>query len=99
MKRTINAVKARQTLGELLDAVYHRDDRIIIERDGKPMAALVPMFVIEREDRAKGELKRIFEEAWARNKEIDAAEAERIVAEAVAEVRGNRPPGSLPDAV
>jgi prevent-host-death family protein len=45
--KTINALKARQNLGTLLEEVYYRDDQFIIERAGKPMAAVVPVWQLE----------------------------------------------------
>lgn len=43
MLKTVNAVKARQNLGQLMNEVYLKNDQYIIERDGKPMVALVPL--------------------------------------------------------
>lgn len=36
-----NAVKFRQNLGEMLNQVQYRHDSIVINKDGKPVAALV----------------------------------------------------------
>ena len=45
--KTINALKARQNFGEMLEQVYYRGDQFIIERAGKPMAAVVPLWQLE----------------------------------------------------
>jgi prevent-host-death family protein len=45
--RIINAGKARVNLGQMLDEVYYKGDQIIIERAGRPMAALVPISQLE----------------------------------------------------
>jgi prevent-host-death family protein len=45
--KTINAMKARQQLGTILEEVYYRGEHIIIERAGKAMAALVPVSLLE----------------------------------------------------
>jgi prevent-host-death family protein len=37
----VNAVTFRQNLGEMLNQVKHRNDSIVIHKDGKPVAALV----------------------------------------------------------
>jgi prevent-host-death family protein len=37
----VNAVNFRQNLGEMLNQVQYRNDSIIINKDGKPVAALV----------------------------------------------------------
>jgi prevent-host-death family protein len=45
--KKINAMQVRQRLGELLNEVYYRGDSFIIERDGKPLAALIPLSDLE----------------------------------------------------
>ena len=37
----VNAVSFRQNLGEMLNQVQYRNDSIVINKDGKPVAALV----------------------------------------------------------
>ena len=37
----ISAVSFRQNLGEMLNQVQYRNDSIVINKDGKPVAALV----------------------------------------------------------
>lgn len=37
----VNAVSFRQNLGEMLNQVQYRRDTIVINKDGKPVAALV----------------------------------------------------------
>lgn len=37
----VNAVNFRQNLGEMLSQVQYRGDSIVINKDGKPVAALV----------------------------------------------------------
>ncbi|GAB1719944.1 MAG: antitoxin [Nitrosospira sp.] len=37
----VNAVNFRQNLGEMLNQVQYRNDSIIINKDGKPVAVLV----------------------------------------------------------
>jgi len=37
----VSAVNFRQNLGEMLNQVHYRNDSIVINKDGKPMAALV----------------------------------------------------------
>ena len=41
--KTINAGKARVNLGQLLNEVYYKGDQFIIERDGRPMAVVIPL--------------------------------------------------------
>ena len=37
----VSAVNFRQNLGEMLNQVQYRNDNIVINKDGKPVAALV----------------------------------------------------------
>jgi prevent-host-death family protein len=41
MVKEVNAVAFRQNLGEMLNQVQYRKDSIVINKDGKPVAALV----------------------------------------------------------
>jgi len=45
--KTINAGKARVNLGQMLDEVFYKGDQFIIERDGRPMAAVIPLSQLE----------------------------------------------------
>jgi prevent-host-death family protein len=40
-------MQARQNFGQLIEEVYYRGDQFIIERAGKPMAAVVPIWQLE----------------------------------------------------
>ncbi|MGH9598462.1 MAG: type II toxin-antitoxin system prevent-host-death family antitoxin [Terracidiphilus sp.] len=41
MVNEVSAVNFRQNLGEMLSQVQYRNDSIVINKDGKPVAALV----------------------------------------------------------
>lgn len=41
MIKEVTAVNFRQNLGEMLNHVQYRNDSILIQKDGKPVAALV----------------------------------------------------------
>jgi prevent-host-death family protein len=41
MVTEVNAVNFRQNLGEMLNQVQYRNDSIVVNKDGKPVAALV----------------------------------------------------------
>ena len=44
----ISAVNFRQNLGEMLSQVQYRHDSVVINKDGKPVAALVDARLFER---------------------------------------------------
>ena len=88
MLKKISAMKARQNLGQLLNEVSIRGDSYIIERAGKPLAALVDMerFQQLQEDQsfALQALKKVWEKmAGADPQEIQEAieSAEKIAKE------------------
>ena len=47
MVKKVTALKARKNLGQLLEEVYYRGNQYVIERAGKPMAAIVPLWHLE----------------------------------------------------
>ena len=49
-----SAVSFRQNLGEMLNQVQYRHDSVIINKDGKPVAALVDARLFERIRRMQG---------------------------------------------
>lgn len=48
MQRTVSTIEVRERLGDLLDRVALRYDEFVIERRGKPLAALVPLGTLEK---------------------------------------------------
>jgi len=55
--KTISALKARQKLGTLLEEVFYQDAQYIIERAGRPMAAVVPVWQLEEWQKNQGRAK------------------------------------------
>ena len=49
-----SAVTFRQNLGEMLNLVQYRHDSVVINKDGKPVAALVDARLFERIRRMQG---------------------------------------------
>ena len=49
-----SAVAFRQNLGEILNLVQYRHDSVVINKDGKPVAALVDARLFERIRRMQG---------------------------------------------
>jgi prevent-host-death family protein len=49
-----SAVNFRQNLGEMLNRVQYRHDSVVINKDGKPVAALVDARLFERIRRMQG---------------------------------------------
>jgi prevent-host-death family protein len=70
MERTINAVKARQNLGTLLTAVFLRNDQFIIERNGKPVAAVIPVWQFEQWNQKREAFFKMITKARRRNRKV-----------------------------
>jgi len=87
MIKTLTAIKARQNLGEVLEEVYYNGDQYIIERAGKPMAALVPLWQIQVREKHKAQLFGMLDKVWKSAPPVKPAIVEREVAEAVRAVR------------
>jgi len=52
MTEKISTLEIRQKLGDILNRVALRHDQFIIERKGKPLAAVVPVAQLEQMQRA-----------------------------------------------
>jgi prevent-host-death family protein len=46
--KSVGVAEAKAKLCELIDRVAHKGERIVLQRRGKPVAALVPMQDLER---------------------------------------------------
>jgi prevent-host-death family protein len=87
MEKTINAVAMRQKLGQILDETYYRGDAFIIERAGRPMAAVVPVAQYEQWRQRRDEFFALIDEAQERTAKLPPEELEAAIAEAVAAVK------------
>ena len=79
-----SAVSFRQNLGEMLNQVQYRHDSVVINKDGKPVAALVDARLFERirrmQDRFDALCRRI-ESGFAQVPQVDGlAEIETAIA-------------------
>ncbi len=87
MTKTVSALKARQNLGQILEEVYYRGDQYIIERAGKQMAAVVPLWQVEERRKVREEAFGMIREIGAKNRKVKSETIEREVAEAIRAVR------------
>ncbi len=89
MVKKVNALKARQNLGQLLEEVYYKGDQYIIQRAGNPMAAVVPLWQLEAFQGRRQRLFRMVGEVQQRTKNLQPEAIEREVEAAVRAVRKN----------
>lgn len=87
MVKKVNALKARQSLGRLLEEVYYKGDQYVIERAGRPMAAVVPVWQVEERKKRRDRFFRMVGEVWQKNKNVKPEAIEREVEAAIQAVR------------
>ncbi len=74
---------------ELLGRVKFGGETFIVERSGKPMAALVPVQLYERWLKEREEALTVFDRIWSQQPDSDPAEIEADIAEAIEAVRAD----------
>jgi len=87
MVKTVNALKARQNFGQLLEEVYYKGDQYVIERAGKPMAAVVPLWQLEEWQKRRAQFFAAVEEVQQQNQQVKPEIIEQEVREAIRAVR------------
>jgi prevent-host-death family protein len=86
--KKVNALNARKKLGQLLEEVYYKGDQFVIERAGRPMAAVVPVWQLEERATRKERLFGMVEEVWQRTRRLKPGIVEREVKQAIKAVHG-----------
>lgn len=86
MERILGITEARANFREIVEQVQYKGEKVIINRHGKPAAAVVPIEVYENWKRQRKELFDLVREIQQRAN-LEPEEAERLAAEAVAAVR------------
>lgn len=76
----LSTLDIRQRLGDILNRVALRHDQFIIERKGKPLAAMVPVERLEQMQRAAR--LHLLDTLSRRAVELSQAEADRLADEA-----------------
>ena len=87
MVKRVGAREARTRFSELIGGVRFGSEEVIVERSGKPMAAMIPIDMYERliaERRVRFE---VLERVRSRLPDISPEEIDRDVTEAVSRVR------------
>ena len=80
MTEKLTTLDIRQRLGDILNRVALRHDNFIIERKGKPLAAMVPVERLEQMQRAAR--LHLLDTLSGRSSEPSQAEADRLADEA-----------------
>lgn len=86
MEKELGITQARIEFSKIVEQVQHRGDSYIINRHGKPAAAVVPVQVYETWKRQRDEFFNQIR-GLQQQADLDPEEAERLAAQAVASVR------------
>ncbi len=81
--KTINALKVRQNLGQLLEEVFYKGSQFLIQRAGKSMAVVISPSEYEIYLKQKGKDMKVFDEIRKKNKGASLGEVKSDVLEAV----------------
>jgi prevent-host-death family protein len=90
MTQTMNLSDAQARLGQVVTKVYRQEARVVLEKGGIPVAAIVSPQDFARFQRLEAERERDFSvlyEISEKFKDVPLEEQEREVAKAVAQVR------------
>jgi prevent-host-death family protein len=93
LTRTMQASRARREWSQLLDQVFRRERRVVVEKDGIPVAAIVSTQDLERLEQLEQQRQRdlvVLRSSQEGFKDEPAEEVERQVARALSEVRAER---------
>jgi prevent-host-death family protein len=88
--RTMSASDVRSNWSEVVEDVHREGGRVIVERSGIPVVAVVSIEELRLLDRvwaARREQFRVIEEIWETFADVPQEELEREVEKAVAEAR------------
>jgi len=88
--KTVKASEARQQWSGLLNEVFKGETRVIVEKSGIPVAAIISNEDLQRliqVEVQRAEDFKVLEESWNAFKDVDPEEIEREVAKAVLEAR------------
>ena len=86
----VSAVSFRQNLGDMLNQVQYRNDSILINKDGKPVAALVDAELFARIRRMRERFDALSERIAEAYAEVPADEGMAEIDAAVAAERKQR---------
>lgn len=89
MERRLGVTEVRSRLGEIVDKVQYQGDTVVLEKNGKPAAALISFALFEQFLRQRDAAYQVVVDVQQQNKELELSEDELLtfVDEAVHTVR------------
>jgi prevent-host-death family protein len=87
MLKKISAIKARQNLGQLLNEVSIKGGSFIIERAGKPLAALVDLESLQKIQEDRDSALAAVGKIWSKMEGADVQEVTETIDKAIGAAR------------
>ncbi|MGI8484174.1 MAG: type II toxin-antitoxin system Phd/YefM family antitoxin [Thermomicrobiales bacterium] len=95
---TMSVSESRKQYSEILNRVFKDDERVVIEKNGIPIAAIVPMSVVRDAtftEQRRAELRAAFRATREEFRGIPPEEIEREIERAIVEVEESRRDGEV----
>jgi prevent-host-death family protein len=90
MVKTVDAKQARSDFAMLLGQVHDKKDTVIVEKEGKPMVAVISFDRYQALVTKRKQLFGVLDRIWSRNRNKPARQAYRDASQAVTQVRTAR---------
>jgi len=97
MERVMGVTEVRSRFGEIVDKVQYQGDTVVLEKNGRPAAALISFALFEKFLQNREAAYQVVTEVQKQNQELDMREDELLdfINEAVHEVRAqNKQPAA-----
>ena len=94
MEKMIGLTEARKQFSGIVNEVMYQGDTYVIEKQGKPAAAVVPMDVYEQWRRRRERFFDLIRDVQEQNLDVDAANIMQDVLDAQQAVRSQQPSSS-----
>ena len=91
MEKMIGLTEARKQFSGIVNEVMYQGDTYVIEKQGKPAAAVVPMDVYEQWRRRRERFYDLIRDVQEQNLDVDAASIMQDVLDAQQAVRSQQP--------
>ena len=92
MERMIGLTQARKQFSEMVNQVMYQRDTYVIEKQGKPAVAVVPLEVYDEWRRRRGRFFEMIREMQDQNLDVPADTVMQDVLDAQQAVRAENPP-------
>jgi prevent-host-death family protein len=93
MTKRISAREARNRFSDLIGSVHYAGEEVIVERSGRPMAAVIPVEVYERLVAERRDRFEVIDRIRSRLPDVSLEQIEKDVTEAMGKIRSEGAPG------